>query len=80
MGLYLQRGYGIDKADPQLALEYFQKAALLDEPLAMLQSAKCYMEGTGTEKNPEKAKYWLAKAAALGNREALTLYEQYFPQ
>ena len=80
LGLYLQRGYGIDKADPQLALEYFQKAALLDEPLAMLQSAKCYMEGTGTEKNPEKAKYWLAKAAALGNREALTLYEQYFPK
>ncbi len=78
LGIYLQTGYGMSAPAPQEAIAWFEKAAKQHEPLAMLQLATCYLQGLGTAKDPAAAREWLSKAAAAGNRNAISLYSEHF--
>lgn len=45
---------------------WFEKAAKADEAEGQYETGLAYARGTGTEKNMDKAKYWLEKAQAGG--------------
>jgi len=52
---------------------YLQKAADLGVPQAMFNLSQMYLAGLGVDKDEQKAREWLNKAAAAGNKMALEL-------
>ncbi len=54
------------------ALENYQKLADMGDREAMFKTSEMYLEGQGTPKNPEKAVYYLKKAANAGSSLAET--------
>jgi TPR repeat protein len=50
------------------AFEIFRKSAENGYPASMGWLAACYENGYGTERNREMAKFWLTRAADLGDR------------
>ncbi|MBQ7874590.1 MAG: sel1 repeat family protein [Oscillospiraceae bacterium] len=48
---------------------YLKIATETGYPLAECQTGFCYLEGIGTEKNPEKALYWTELSAKHGDRD-----------
>ena len=53
-----------------LAKEFFEKAAALGHGGAMNNIGLLYLNGRGVERDEVAAKFWFAKAVALGNKEA----------
>lgn len=58
------------KQDMQAAFGWYMKAARQNHPEAQYQVAASYILGEGTTKNIDQARLWLARAAALGHRDA----------
>lgn len=52
------------------AFEIFRKSAENGYPASMGWLAACYENGYGTERNREMAKFWLTRAADLGDEDA----------
>ena len=60
-----EKGDGVDKS-PELAFESNVLAALLGDAQSFYEVGRMYFHGIGVAKNRRLAKYWLAKAEALG--------------
>lgn len=75
--LYLASAYYLgDKEldqDYKKAYEYYEKAANLDNPIAQTNLGIMYKDGTYVDKDLDKARYYLAKAALNGNEVATYL-------
>lgn len=56
--------------DPQQGFEWFLKAAMDGVSTAMGTVGFCYLNGAGTERNPDEARKWLRMAADNGVEEA----------
>jgi hypothetical protein len=61
---------GTAQEDPAKAFEWYRKAALAGEPVAMVEMARYTAEGVWVEANPAESKRWLERAAQAGNVEA----------
>jgi TPR repeat protein len=61
------------EGSPAEAAKWFQKAALLGEPIAMLNLGILHRDGRvpGEDCAPELARYWLERAAVLGEPKAM---------
>lgn len=68
---YFSASNGFEKNDT-LAIDYFLKAASLNNTEAMNQLAYIYHTGSGVEKNENTMLEWYKKAASLGCAKALT--------
>ena len=66
LGLY----YG-EKADLAKSIQYYQRAAELNNADALLELYYIYGEGIGVEQDDDKALFFLKKVAELGNQEAI---------
>ena len=62
-----------------MGASWFQKAAELGNAEAMHELATFHMEGDGVEADPEKVKYWMFKAAGLGQEDAIEWVNQNYP-
>lgn len=63
-GSYLDKNF-------DLAFQYFNQAAILNNAKAMRMLAHCYKKGKGTNVNEELAFYWLLNAAYKGDSIAM---------
>lgn len=61
-----------------LAVKWFEKAAELGEEEAFIHTGICYFEGYGTEKNEEKALYYLNLAIDSGDEAAIDFKNDHF--
>lgn len=69
--IYLDGMYGI-RANPYAAFEYVKLAALNDQPDYMAILGTMFLEGKGTQKDLNKAFYFLKKAA---DRQVVSAYD-----
>jgi serine/threonine protein kinase len=67
---YLE-GKGVPR-DPEVALDWFIRAAELRDREAQTQVGKMYQEGIGTPRDPGLALGWFQEAASRGGVEAMT--------
>ncbi len=58
------------QGDPE-AVKWYRKNAEQGSVYAQYDLGMCYMEGKGTEKNPQEALKWLSKAAEQGHKQAI---------
>ncbi|MGN0866204.1 MAG: tetratricopeptide repeat protein [Oligosphaeraceae bacterium] len=70
LGLCAMNGWGLNMADPELAVSWYQKAALCGNATAQYKMGCCYERGTGVRKNLTEAATWYREAALLGLVEA----------
>ena len=68
LGVYYEEGV---EADLAKAINYFQRAAELNHADAALALSYFYDEGISVEQDDDKALFFLKKAAALENQEAI---------
>ena len=61
----------LDRDDPALAAQRFQRAADLNDPYGMTNLGWCYEVGQGVERDAERAVQYYRKAAELGYHPAL---------
>ena len=66
LGLYYETGNGLPK-DMQMAILYYQQAALMGDPDAYRWLADCYKEGKGVSADPDLYRTCLTKSAELGS-------------
>ena len=69
--LYQLGLYYAEKADLAKSIQYYQRAAELNNADALLELYYIYGEGIGVEQDDDKALFFLKKAAELGNQEAI---------
>lgn len=65
--------------NPDQSFYWYEKLALLDHPTAQYNLAQFYLRGFGTERDFEKAIYWMRKAVENGDEDApeqLKAYEK----
>lgn len=60
----------------KMAIEYYTKAAEQGLDTAQFALADCYIKGTGVDKEIDKAREWLKKAAEKGNQSAREKLEE----
>lgn len=53
------------------------KAARQGDAAAQYMIGKMYLEGQGVSKDEQQALTWLKKAAAQGNKEAISILKRY---
>jgi TPR repeat protein len=58
------------------AVLWFTRSAEQGTEEAQFYLGKCYLNGTGAEKDSDKAVYWLKKAAAIGSGDAGLLLDE----
>lgn len=58
--------FTLEKINPQKAFELYKKSAALGEPYGIYAVAKCYEDGTGTEKDEKMYFKYLKKAVKSG--------------
>jgi len=73
----IHRAGDLTEQDDTKATEYFLRAANGGCIPAMLETAKAYHDGKGTEVDQKLAKKWAQKAADAGNEEAKKLLEDW---
>ena len=71
----LEKGEG-SPIDITEALHWYGKAAQQQVPEAQLRLGDCYMAGRGITQDPDIARSWYERAAALGNAEAVIRLNQ----
>jgi TPR repeat protein len=64
-GLMHERGWGVPK-DPQMALEWYHKAAAQGHADAQVSIGRCYDRGVGVPQDYRQAVAWFRKAADAG--------------
>ena len=64
---------------PEMAAEWFRKAAELGDFAAQRNLGYLYLKGKGVEKDNAEARKWLEKAAAQGDSYAQELLADFFP-
>jgi len=72
-------GDGNTAVNPEQSFYWYEKLALLDHPTAQYNLAQFYLRGFGTERDFEKAIYWMRKAVENGDEDApeqLKAYEK----
>ncbi|KAJ3386429.1 hypothetical protein HDU84_001562 [Entophlyctis sp. JEL0112] len=74
VGHLLRLGQGVEKADPEKAVEWFKKSAENGNADGENSLGFCYLNGIGVPKDAAKAANWFAKAAAKGHVEGLNNY------
>lgn len=65
--------------NPNQSFYWYEKLALMDHPTAQYNLAQFYLRGFGTERDFEKAIYWMKKSAENGDTDApaqLKAYEK----
>ena len=67
--------YGAEQ-DSKKAFMYLSKASVYDHKEALFHLAFCYIEGNGVSKDPVQGLACLARAADLGNRNAIELIKR----
>lgn len=70
VGLAVSNGLGTPK-DPAAAIDWFQKAADLGDPLALFYLADCYLHGVGVAQNQHKAVQLLKQASEKQEPKAM---------
>jgi TPR repeat protein len=73
MGLLRLQGEAFLKARPELAIDWFRKAALQGDTTSQLFLARALSSGRGASRNPDEALRWAEIAARQGNPEAMIL-------
>ncbi len=76
-GYMLYKGFGCKQSYPEAA-RYFEEGANHDFPPCMYMLGLCYRNGYGKEKDTERARFWLDRAARFNYRSAfeeLTMHE-----
>ncbi|WP_027858256.1 tetratricopeptide repeat protein [Marinobacterium jannaschii] len=77
LGVMYEFGYGV-KRSPEIALDWYRKAADKNYVAALHNIGRCYNFGTGVAQNFSEAETWYRKAAEQGHTEAMfflgTLY------
>ena len=74
-GLYFDKGSACyKKGDYEKALEFFELSAQNGHAEGQFRCGYMYYYGTGTEKDVEKAAFWLKKSAENGNSDAGAFY------
>lgn len=76
IGRCYYEGNGVKK-DPKKGCEWFEKAAIYGLPVSQYVLGLCYYID-GFEKNDEKAKFWLRKAASQKNMDAINMLREAF--
>ena len=71
IGYCYVEGIGVEK-DPKKGCEWYEKAALQEYASSQYGLGLCYYDGI-FEKNDEKAKYWLRKAASQNYMDAINM-------
>jgi TPR repeat protein len=67
IGVALSDGWGVDAADPRLAVEYYRKAADQGLAAAQVNLGLMHLNGLGgLEKSEREAVFWFGKAAEQG--------------
>ncbi len=69
VGYMLYKGLGCTQ-DYSQAADYFQQGGDRDFPPCMYMLGLCYRNGYGREKDPERARFWLDRAARYNYRAA----------
>lgn len=69
LGYLYEEGIGCEP-DLVRAVSNYEKGAALDDCLSLNNLAACLLEGRGTDKNEERAKECLLRAAKLGDEDA----------
>lgn len=72
LGMLYLSGTKYTQADPQKGVVLLLKAAEGNNTMAMEELVKCYSEGLGVKKDPDKAEYWSGKIEESDN------YQYYF--
>lgn len=67
LGLALQRGEGVEKANPEQAVAWLRRAAALNHTGAINALAAATFAGSGTKRDPAAAVAWYRRSAALGD-------------
>jgi TPR repeat protein len=75
----LANGDGV-KSNPKQAKIWFEKAAEHDYSASLRELALIYFEGTSVEEDQEKARQLMARAASLGDEQALEWIDMNLPQ
>jgi tetratricopeptide (TPR) repeat protein len=70
--LMYQLGRALNGNNDPEARDWYEKAAALGDPLAMLNLGTMYGEGKSIKQDYAKAREWYEKSAALGNTVAMT--------
>ena len=74
LGSCIEQGIGLKKADPISAICLYREAAEAGVKSARRAIGRCYMTGTGVEKDVQAGKYWLIRAIKENNDpEAMAL-------
>jgi hypothetical protein len=71
LGLYHQLGWGTQAVAPDIACDWFERAALGQIPAAAHFAADCYAQGNGRPVDPAKAVDFYQQAAGLGHHLSL---------
>ncbi|MDE6437420.1 MAG: sel1 repeat family protein, partial [Muribaculaceae bacterium] len=58
---------------PEMAFEWFCRAAEGGDDAAMFNLYKCFYDGIGTEQDKDAAAIWLKNSADRGNEQAIAL-------
>ncbi|MBQ6473976.1 MAG: SEL1-like repeat protein, partial [Victivallales bacterium] len=66
-------------ANPKRAQELLDAAVASNDPIAIIQVAICYLDGTCVTEDRTYARTLLQQAAASGSSEACELLKIYFP-
>ncbi len=61
---------GVGASNEKTGINWFMKAAGRGDSKAMLELSNAYAAGFSVKESPEKAQYWLEKAANAGNKNA----------
>ena len=69
LGTCYRNGHGVDR-DPELAVQWYRKAAEQNYAEAQHLMGLCYQLGVGEEKSPEQAVQWYRKAAEQNHAAA----------
>ena len=77
LGIMAELGHG-QPVDPVKALGFYNFAADLGLPEAMLKVGRFYMRGTGVQADPGRGEEWFLKAAAYGNADAMIEVADYY--
>lgn len=64
-----EKGIGVP-ANPEIASIWYEKAAAMNDPLAMYKIGMAYLNGNGRPANPHLAEKWLMNAAERWNIDA----------
>jgi TPR repeat protein len=75
LGFMYGNGMAVPK-DEREAFNWFQKAAKLNEPKAMMHIGTFYLRGLVVPKDNETGIFWLQRSARLGCADAQQLLKQ----